>query len=232
MSSLMLRLFPTEVFHVLGYHDEVALAAPERGRLLDLGCGDNGALATFRTPDREVWGTDFQAHSALQHPEWFRTLPPDGTLPFPDGHFDAVAARMVLEHVSQPRQFLREVARVLKPGGHFVGHTVSGSHYVTWLRRLFGLLPHALNQLVVRGLYGRACEDTFVAHYRLNGEGQIARACRGTGLVPVRLRRYADPGYFQFWPWLRDLAIRVDHALEKVAPGWGRLYLTTVLKKQ
>jgi SAM-dependent methyltransferase len=39
------------------------------------------------------------------------------TLPFPDGSFDAVVSTAVLEHVSDIPVFVREVARVLRPGG-------------------------------------------------------------------------------------------------------------------
>jgi hypothetical protein len=53
------------------------------------------------------------------------------------------------------RFFLDAVARVLKPSGYFIGQSISGDHYVTWIRRAFGLLPHPLNQLIVKKLYGR-----------------------------------------------------------------------------
>ncbi len=38
-------------------------------------------------------------------------------LPFPDGSFDLVAAADVVEHVESPERFVRECARVLRPGG-------------------------------------------------------------------------------------------------------------------
>jgi ubiquinone/menaquinone biosynthesis C-methylase UbiE len=41
-------------------------------------------------------------------------------LPFPDDHFDVVASYGVLEHVHDESHALREIHRVLKPGGDFV----------------------------------------------------------------------------------------------------------------
>ncbi|MBN9119252.1 MAG: class I SAM-dependent methyltransferase [Planctomycetes bacterium] len=229
--ALLRRLFPNDVHHVAGFRYELAARLPEVGRVLDLGCGANAELEDYRTDGREVWGADFEPHPHLRHPEWFRALRPDGAIPFPDGHFDAVASVMVLEHVAEPTRFLREVARVLRPGGHFVGHTVSGSHYVTWLRRAFGLLPHGVNQALVRRLYGRPEVDTFPAFYRLNTRRQMLRACRATDLRLLRLRRYADPGYFGFTRWTAGAAVALDRLLAGGSSALGRLYLTAVLAK-
>jgi len=41
-------------------------------------------------------------------------------LPFPDDSFDLIICCHVLEHVSDDRQAMREIARVLQPGGHAV----------------------------------------------------------------------------------------------------------------
>src|SRR5271169_738653 len=42
---------------------------------------------------------------------------------YPDGHFDVVVASEVLEHVTDVRSLLKEVVRVLRPGGLFWAST-------------------------------------------------------------------------------------------------------------
>lgn len=225
------RWFPNETHHVAGLYEEIDRALPVAGKLLDLGCGANHHLAQFRVLGREVWGADFERHPELQHEEWFRRLGPDASIPFGDAAFDMVMTNMVLEHVGDSALFFREVARVLKPGGVFVGHTISGLHYVTWVRRLIALLPHAWNQTLVKKLYLRECHDTFPTHYGLNTPEQLARAAQPFGLALVRVRRYACQGYFSFSPLLLHGAVLADWLCEKLIPGMGRIYLTAVLRK-
>jgi SAM-dependent methyltransferase len=224
--------FPGEPCSVDAYLEEVARLLPARGKVLDLGCGTNSTLARFRSPQREVWGADLQAHPALLHPQWFRLLRPDGGIPFPEGTFDVVACLWVLEHVGRPAVFLREAGRVLRPGGWLVAHTISAQHYVTWIRRALDVLPHAAVQRLVRRLYGREEHDTFPTFYRLNTAPQLRRGGRLAGLSLRRLRRYANGGeYFLFSDALRRLAVLCDWLLEKAAPGWGRIYFTACLQK-
>jgi ubiquinone/menaquinone biosynthesis C-methylase UbiE len=48
-------------------------------------------------------------------------------LPYADEAFDVVTCRVAAHHFSHPDAFVREVARVLKPGGHFI--LIDGSIY-------------------------------------------------------------------------------------------------------
>lgn len=85
------------------------------GRLLDFGCGSK-PYKNLLTVEEYV-GIDFDNpghdHTAEQIDVYY-----DGTgLPFPDGSFDSALATEVLEHVFEPDHVLRELHRVMKPGG-------------------------------------------------------------------------------------------------------------------
>jgi SAM-dependent methyltransferase len=230
-NSIFRQFFANDVHHVAGFHNTVGVHMLGASHALDIGCGDNGVLAIYRTPGREVWGTDFNVHPRMQYPEWFRLLGKHGKIPFEDAMFDLVICISVLEHVTDGKAFFSEVARVLKPSGHFIGHTISGDHYVTWIRRAFGLLPHTINQFIVKKLYGRDEVDTFPAFYRLNRRLEIDQAAHSAGLTRIGLLRYADQGYFSFCQPFVLVAMALDGVLAKLSSGWGRLYFTVILRK-
>jgi ubiquinone/menaquinone biosynthesis C-methylase UbiE len=100
------------------------------GCALDLGCGPGQIplLACDRIADLTVTAVDL-AESMLERARAHLARRPDlasrvrfervdaKRLPYPDAHFDAVFSNTVLHHVAEPRGFLSEAARVLRPGG-------------------------------------------------------------------------------------------------------------------
>jgi SAM-dependent methyltransferase len=94
------------------------------------------------------------------------------TLPYPDGFFNLVTANMVVEHISDPALFLREVRRVLSPGGKFVFHTPN-YYYVPIF--MASLLPGSVVRSVAKLLDGRESDDVFPTHYRMNTRRDLAK---------------------------------------------------------
>ncbi|HWG45661.1 MAG TPA: methyltransferase domain-containing protein [Gemmataceae bacterium] len=231
MDAFFARYFPHDGDAAEGYHEAIRTALPDTRRLLDLGCGDNTDLAVYRGGNREVWGVDFQAHPQLANRAWFRPLEANGRVPFPDGYFDTIASRWVLEHVETPQRFLDEVRRLLRPGGSFIALTVNASHYVSWLSRLTDLLPHTAKQWLVQRLYARPIHDTFPTCYRLNTRAGLRRQALRTGLHLTAVARFANPDYFSFSPLLRRGAVLTDWLLEQAGTDLGRLYMVVTLHK-
>ena len=97
-------------------------------RILDVGCGD-GLLTTRLTKDgARVTGIDASADmiAAARRRAKAAGVEIDlvegdaGDLPFPAGHFDCVVSVATLCFVDEPRSTIREMVRVLKPGGRLI----------------------------------------------------------------------------------------------------------------
>ena len=90
-------------------------------RILDLGTGTGGIL---RFLQQHGYGKLAAADSADYPVRRLRGIGIDARqgvlpdIPFEDGSFDFVIASQVLEHIVQRRRFMREIRRVLAPGGH------------------------------------------------------------------------------------------------------------------
>ena len=98
-----------------------AVAEVRPRRVLDAGCGDGDFARAVAAP--AVVGVDMAAAMVTRA----RTRGVDARqariedLPFADGEFDVVVCNWVLYHLPDVDAGLRELARVLRPGGRFVG---------------------------------------------------------------------------------------------------------------
>jgi 2-polyprenyl-3-methyl-5-hydroxy-6-metoxy-1,4-benzoquinol methylase len=101
----------------------------QNNRLLDLGCGTGVLMHAAARAGWEAEGVEISAAAV----EYVRKQGYGkvfcGKLDeasYPSNHFDVIASSEVLEHVDDPQGFVREVARVLRPGGLFWATTPHG----------------------------------------------------------------------------------------------------------
>lgn len=85
-------------------------------RILNVGCG------------QQIYGTDF-IDLYPQRPEVVKCDFQVEAFPFEDNLFDEVYADNIFEHLLDPHRVLKEMARVLKPGGRLVVITDNASFW-------------------------------------------------------------------------------------------------------
>jgi len=104
------------------FADEVKRFLRPGGRVLDWGCGLGQVSWLLARRDLAVTSFDirrFPADSMVIDGDQIVMGDDLVLLPFPSASFDAVLSCGVLEHVVDERVSLREIKRVLKPGGFF-----------------------------------------------------------------------------------------------------------------
>ncbi len=197
-------------------------------RVLDLGCGRGGVVELFWRDVALAAGLDPDKPSLSEHraPGMPVIRGVGERLPFVGETFDLIVCLWVLEHVKDPATVLREVRRVLAPGGHFVFLTPNLRNPLLFLNRLGKALP-ALQRRVVPRLYGRVEADTFRVRYRANTVHNLRGLASESGLQVAELRVVPDPTYLA----LNSLMFRASVFAERVTPrGWG-VHLLGDLKK-
>jgi SAM-dependent methyltransferase len=107
---------------------DVGVHLDSKTRILDLGCGAGLMVKAGRERGYDFFGAGYQLYDA--HEPAAPDLVEQGVLrqitdnpyrlPFEDGFFDVVISDQVFEHVQDYPGTLREIHRVLKPGGAFM----------------------------------------------------------------------------------------------------------------
>lgn len=205
---------------VLLFATAQALAADSRV-IADVGCG-RGAfvdqighgrrLHDLRGEGRHVIGLDVDP-AAADNPvlDEFR-LVTDRDWPLGDNSIDLVICDWVLEHVQEPALFVRELTRVLRPGGAFLARTVSRYSPLAVLSSAIPERYHA--RVLARAQPGRLARDVFPATYQMNSRRALAALLDAnyewsTSAHPA-LECYALP-----WPRLATVIATVEPHLPR-----------------
>ena len=138
----------------------------------------------------------------------------DDGLPFGDAEFDLVHANQVIEHVRRTDAFLREVRRVLRPGGLAMISTnnLSSWHNVGSLALGYQPMPAHVSDEVIVGnpldpRSGQQHEDLGQTHLRVFTGRALVELCAEHGLDLVERR---TSGYYPLPPRLGRVAARLD----------------------
>ena len=180
----------------------IQIIAGRRGlKVLDLGCGDGRAVDFFRNMDLDVeyYGVDIEmspeVSQRIRADVSFDTF--DGiNLPYLDASFDVVYSNQVFEHVENPAALLRQIARVLKPNGHFLGSVsqLEPYHsYSLWNYTLYGwdrLLQS--NGLIVTELRPGIDGLTLIMRSIDGRKGRFARFFTESSPINSRIQRRGE----------------------------------------
>jgi SAM-dependent methyltransferase len=94
-----------------------ALALPPHAAVLDAPCGDGGLAAALRQAGYDAHGVDIGPQPAALPAAAYHHADLNSRLPFGDATFEAALSIEGIEHLEDRYHYLRELHRVVKPGG-------------------------------------------------------------------------------------------------------------------
>ncbi len=148
---------------------------PRGGSLLDLGSAEGGTLRRFARvrPDLRLFAVDIAGQPERYPPgcEFHRADLERDRLPWRDSSMDALTCLHLVEHLRDLRPLMREVSRLLRPGG-----------------RAFFETPHPCSLTLPSsgGWFPLNFHDD-ATHVRLVSPEELARRAAEAGLCPERL---------------------------------------------
>ena len=228
------RFDSAEAFCLFLMHMRAYEEAAERSRglkVLDLGCNTGYGTSLIAGKAASVVGSDVsrsalaEARSAYPAID-FRQF--DGvSLPFGDAAFDVVASFQVIEHVVDAERYLREISRVLQPGGVALLTTPNAAirldpgmrpwnrfHVLEYRPREFReQLEKVFATTEIFGMFG--AEELYLLEYR---RCQSALAQHRKSQSPGGA---SDPGRRFASTFMARLQRRAAKALHRTRPGAG-----------
>lgn len=142
----------------------IELIDDKTGKLLDIGCGE-GAFALFLDDRYNYYGIDISSqkiNAAKQIGLRAVCCDLDQGIPFKNEYFDIAVAGEAIEHLPNVSNILKEVHRVLKSDGIFIGSTPNATN-----------LSYLLNQLFKPMLSGKGKLGGYLGHLYVFDRSQL-----------------------------------------------------------
>jgi SAM-dependent methyltransferase len=180
--------------------------------ILDCACGRGFYLNMIRAVSRcKLVGLELDPEVILKAQRNVGHLP-DITLtraniytqPFPDATFDGVILSEILEHVDDDVRGLREVYRVLKPGG-VIAITVPNADYPFWWDPINKTLETVFGIHIQHGMFA----GIWANHIRLYTQEQLRSAVEQAGFVVEEERAFT---HYSF-PFIHNLVYGIGMPL-------------------
>jgi ubiquinone/menaquinone biosynthesis C-methylase UbiE len=193
-------------FHDTLYGELIRKYLQPGQKVLDAGCGRYMRFCKDLSGMAELVGIDLETTLETDNRRApFGVRGDIARLPFPNGHFDMVISRSVVEHLPDPPEVFREFSRVLRPGGKVVIITPNKYDYVSVIA---ALTPYKIHRFLVSKIFQVPEDDVFPTLYRANTVSAVRKAFRLAGMVPKEIRTINHyPAYLMFSPMLFRLGI-------------------------
>ncbi len=200
-----------------------------KGKVLDFGCGDGFFAKTVFGEKIIDIGLDLfnsRANEAKKNKIYKKVVFYDGhKVPYSNNYFDTIVSNCVLEHIPNLENSLKEINRVLKPGGYFLTSVMTNN----WEKNLFG--NKIFGQSYIKFLRKKQ------EHYNLLSKNQWKKIFEKTGFKIISTYPYLNKTQSQLLDIFHYLSLPslISYKFFKkwvVFPWWYRFFLlNNIIKK-
>lgn len=180
------------------FHDLCIHHIPRGWKILEIGAGPSNQTSRFLKTLGELHGIDPDPDVLNNDALTSARVLENDRYAYGDGEFDVCVSDYVMEHVADPDAHLREVNRVLKPGGVYLFRTPNRFHYVAVVSSLTKHWFHKLVANRARDLPAGA-HDPYPTVYAMNTRSAVRRIADAHGFEVAQLRMVEkEPSYGKF----------------------------------
>lgn len=156
------------------------LEANPKGRFLDVGCGNGDTLEKARDMGADVFGVDinYKCVSLCQNKMLNVRCGSVEDVQYPDNFFNTIWISQTIEHLPYPNRTMKDIFRILKPGGFVYIMTPNAESYLAAVFRSFWQGWHA------------------PFHFQVYAEKTIRRLSESAGFIVVRIKFMTPGGFF------------------------------------
>jgi 2-polyprenyl-3-methyl-5-hydroxy-6-metoxy-1,4-benzoquinol methylase len=167
-------------------------------RLVDVGCGAGDLLRVVGLQPCSYVGVDLVRYERFpSDATGFVAADLNSRIPLEDGSADAVVSVETIEHLENPRAFMRELVRLTRPGGLVL---VTTPNQLSSLSKL---------TLLVKNRFNAFTDRDYPAHITALLETDLRRIAAECGLADIQVT-FTDSGRIPGTPfnWPRTLGLR------------------------
>lgn len=181
---------------------------PAGGTLVDVGCGVGHVIPHVEPLCDRYIGADIVRHDDLPDSVEFAKIDMEsGRIPLDDESVDVVCAIEVISMVENPRAFVREMARIVRPGGWVFVSTLNNLSLLNLLtlvvRQRYQAFQDSLYPMQITALL----EVDLHRMARESGLERVATTFTAHGRMPF-INRFYPSGVARLAPrWLSDLVL-------------------------